>query len=121
MLIVGFQDGVRSRGLAWLKRGFRHCFAYQAADDHWVLCDPLSDGLVLRAARELDQRTLLTSLAALQMSVVIVGRSAASSPLSWLRPLTCVELCKRLTGDRGLWPMTPHQFFCHLARRQRRH
>lgn len=118
MLIVGFQDGVRSRGLAWLKRGFRHCFAYQAHDEHWVLCDPLSAGLVLRAAARLDQRLLLTSLAALGMSAVAVERNLTGGPMAWLRPLTCVEFCKRLTGDRGAWPITPHQLFRHLARRK---
>jgi len=116
MLVVGFQGWIRSPGLAWLKAGFRHCFVYQQVDGHWVLCDPLARGLLLRAAPCLDAHTLLASLAALGISVVAVDRSPQTEPMAWLRPFTCVELCKRLTGDRRLWPVTPYQLFRHVIK-----
>lgn len=120
MLVVGFQGRVRSRGLAWLKGGFRHCFVYQQVDGQWVLCDPLAHGLLLRTAPCVDAPTLLSSLAALGISVVAVDRSPQRKMMSWLRPLTCVEFCKRLTGDRRLWPITPYQLFRHVIQPPRK-
>jgi hypothetical protein len=114
MVIVGFQARVRSVGLAWLKQGFRHCFAYQRADRGWVLCDPLACGLLLRSAPDLAPRALLTSLAALGATVVAVESQLDPSRLPWLRPLTCVEVCKRLLGRRAGRVMTPHQLFRDL-------
>ena len=114
MIIVGFQAPVRAAGLSWLKAGFRHCFAYQQTDPGWVLCDPLGCGLLLRAAPELPARSLLTSLAALGATVVAVARQPEPSPLSCLRPITCVEICKRLLGRRAAAVVTPHQLFRDL-------
>lgn len=114
MVIVGFQARVQSAGLAWLKAGFRHCFAYQMTDQGWVLCDPLASGLLLRTAPELPSRTLLVSLAALGATVVAVSGHSRSPRLPWLRPVTCVEICKRLLGRRGGWVITPHQLFRDL-------
>jgi hypothetical protein len=114
MVIVGFQARVRSVGLAWLKSGFRHCFAYQRADRGWLLCDPLACGLLLRSAPDVSPRTLLTSLAALGATVVAVVPQPNTSRLSPLRPLTCVEVCKRLIGRRAARVVTPHQLFREL-------
>jgi hypothetical protein len=114
MIIVGFQARVRAAGLGWLKAGFRHCFAYQQTDSGWVLCDPLGSGLLLQAAPELPAQSLLTSLAALGATVVAVTRQPEPSPLPWLRPVTCVEICKRLVGRRAAFVMTPHQLFRDL-------
>ncbi len=114
MVIVGFQARVRSVGLAWLKGGFRHCFAYQRTDRGWVLCDPLACGLLLRSAPDLAPRVLLTSLAALGATVVAVMPQPQPSRLPWLRPLTCVEICKRLLGRRAARVVTPHQLFRDL-------
>lgn len=114
MVIVGFQARVRSVGLAWLKGGFRHCFAYQRTDHGWVLCDPLACGLLLRSSPDLAPRTLLTSLAAIGATVVAVVPQPEPPRLSCLRPLTCVEVCKRLLGRRAARVVTPHQLFRHL-------
>ena len=114
LVIIGFQARVQSAALTWLKAGYRHCFAYQMTDRGWVLCDPLASGLLLRTAPELPARTLLVSLAALGATVVAVSGPSRSPRLPWLRPVTCVEICKRLLGRRSVWVMTPHQLFCHL-------
>lgn len=118
MVIVGFQARVSSAGLARLKTGFRHCFAYQQTEDGWVLCDPLAGGLMLRTAADLPARTLSTSLAALGATVVLVAPRPEPARLPWLRPLTCVEICKRLLGRRTVWVVTPHQLFRELMIRE---
>lgn len=116
MVIIGFQGRVQSAGLAWLKAGFRHCFAYRMTEQGWVLCDPLASGLLLRTAPALPSRALMTSLAALGASVVAVTNHAPAPRLPWLRPVTCVEICKRLLGRRAAWVITPHQFYRDLLR-----
>ena len=115
MVIVGFQARVQSAGLGLLKAGFRHCFAYQRTDQGWILCDPLAAGLLLGASPELSTRTLMTSSAALGATVVAVARVPRPRRLSWLRPVTCVEICKRLLGRSRARVITPHQLFRDLV------
>lgn len=116
MLIVGFQMQVRATCLAWLKRGFRHCFAYREEADGWLLCDPMGDRVLLRSAPALPSRVLMTSLAALGASVVRGEFDDRGGSACWLRPLNCVEICKRLIGCNQPWVITPHQLFLRVAR-----
>jgi hypothetical protein len=120
MVIVGFQSRVRTRGLSWLKGGFRHCFAYQQTENGWVLCDPLGCGLLLRAAPALSAHSLLTSMAALGASMVAVAQQPDRAPMSSMRPATCVEICKRLVGRNAPFVLTPHQLFRHLLKPEHR-
>lgn len=117
MVIFGFQAPVSDGRLNWLKRGFRHCFAYQRTDNGWVLCDPLGVGLYLGSAPTLPPRRLLCAVAALGASAVALERVDRTRPLSWLRPVTCVEICKRLAGRQNPWLLTPFQLFRDLAGR----
>jgi hypothetical protein len=120
MIIVGFQKQVTYRGLLWLKRGYRHCFAYRQLDEGWILCDPLANHLLLQEAPALRPRDLMVSLAALGTSVVHGNYRPSGTPGSWLRPLTCVEVCKRLIACHNRWILTPRQLFCHLVTDQRK-
>ncbi len=120
IVIVGFQARVRNGCLNWLKKGFRHCFAYQQVDDGWVLYDPLGDGLLLRSAPAIPTRALLSAVAAIEASAVAVERIGQRKRMPWLRPITCVELCKRLTWHRGGWLITPYHLFRHLALKRAR-
>ncbi len=115
MIIVGFQAQVRHGCLSWLKRGFRHCFAYQRTDSGWVLCDPLGARLLLEAAPAVPVRALLCALAAVEASIVAVDGRGDARRLPWFRPMTCVEICKRLAGRRGVWLFTPYQLFRDLV------
>ena len=115
MLIVGFQGCVRAAGLNWLKRGFRHCYVYQETDSGWVLCDPLGAGLLLRSAPALPARALLCATAALGGSAVAIECTDQNRRMPWLRPITCVEICKRLAGRHAIWLLTPYQLFRDLA------
>ena len=117
MLIVGFQMQVQARCLAWLKRGFRHCFAYRKEADGWLLCDPMSDRVLLLTAPALPSRALMSSLAALGASVVRGDFDNYRGSACWLRPLNCVEICKRIVGRNQAWVITPHQLFSLLAHR----
>jgi len=117
VLIVGFQMQVRAMCLGWLKRGFRHCFTYLEGADGWLLCDPMSDRVLLQDAPALPSRALMSSLAALGASVVRGEFDDCGGTVCWLRPLTCVEICKRIVGCNQTWVITPHQLFSHLAHR----
>lgn len=117
MFLVGFQAEVRATGLACLKRGFRHCFAYRMDANGWLLCDPMSDRVLLQTAPALPAQALMSSLAALGASVVRSEFDTCGASLCWLRPLNCVEICKRIIGCNHIWIVTPHQLFSHLAHR----
>jgi hypothetical protein len=117
MVIFGFQAPASDVRLSWLKKGFRHCFAYQRTDNGWVLCDPLGRGLCLRFAPILPPRRLLCAVAAIGASVVAIDHVRQGRRLPWLRPVTCVEICKRLAGRRSPWLVTPFQLFRDLIAR----
>lgn len=113
MIVIGFQCKSTWQ-LIWLKRGFRHCFAYRAVGGGWVACDPLGHGLELEVAGAVPLRDLLVSLAAIGGSVVACRIARSQGALPWLRPFTCVEFCKRLARCAGRGIVTPRQLFCHL-------
>jgi hypothetical protein len=115
IVIVGFQARIRTGSLKWLKKGYRHCFAYQQVDDGWVLCDPMRDSLLLRSAPAVPTRALLTAVAAIEASAVAIQCEARGTCMPWLRPITCVEVCKRVAGRQCGWLITPYQLFRHLA------
>ncbi len=115
MIVIGFQCKSAWR-LVWLKRGFRHCFAYKAVGGGWVACDPLGRGLELEVASAIPPRDLMASLAAIGGSAVACRSARSQSALPWLRPFTCVELCKRLVRCAGRGIVTPRQLFSHLLR-----
>lgn len=115
MIVVGFQCA-RSWKLAWLKRGFRHCFAYRAVGDSWIACDPLRQGIELQVAGYIRTRGLLACLAAVGSSAIACRPAALRRPLPWLRPFTCVEFCKRLVCCAGTDVITPNQLFRRLQR-----
>ena len=117
VFIVGFQMQVRVTCLAWLKRGYRHCFAYCEQADGWLMCDPMSDRILLQNAPALPSRALMSSVAALGASVVRGEFDTCGGSAYWLRPLNCVEICKRLIGCNRSWAITPYQLFSRLAHR----
>lgn len=114
MVVIGFQC-TGSWRLVWLKRGFRHCFAYSAVGDAWIACDPLSRGMELEIASSVRSRRLLACLAALGGSAVACRLTTTQRPLPWLRPFTCVEFCKRLVCCARADVVTPNQLFRRLA------
>lgn len=114
MVVIGFQCSSSWR-LAWLKRGFRHCFAYRAVGGAWIACDSLSRGMELHIASAVRTRRLLVCLAAVGGSAVACRLTAMEQPLPWLRPFTCVELCKRFVRCARADVVTPNQLFRHLV------
>ncbi len=105
-------------GLPWLKflrPGFRHCFAIALAGPHWILCDGLSNALVLAVV---DQRTVCLQLAELcRKGVRIVPVAGTPEFHPRKAPIglqTCVETVKRLLGIRSLYVHTPWQLFNFL-------
>jgi hypothetical protein len=115
MIVIGFQRASCWQ-LAWLKCGFRHCFAYRAVGDSWIACDPLSHGIELQLAGHTRTRGLLACLAAVGSTAVACRPTVLLRPLPWLRPFTCVEFCKRLVRCARTDVITPYQLFCELMR-----
>lgn len=114
MVVIGFQCASSWR-LAWLKRGFRHCFAYRAVGDAWIACDPLSRGIEFQIASAVRTRRLLSCLAAVGASAVACPLTTMERPLPWLRPFTCVEFCKRFVRCARADIVTPSQLFRRLV------
>lgn len=107
--LVVFEDRVDSHWLAWLRPGFRHCYCLMRAEKGWVAIDPLLSGLHVRWLDLPDDFDLAEHYAR-QGRIVLTGsaRVFPRRPASF-RPITCVEIVKRVLGLVHVWAWTPHQ------------
>jgi len=119
-ILVVFEPHTSAPRPAWLKKGFAHCFALKKLDRSWILLDPLATTMRVEHAGQLEEIPLAAAFAALGASVAIRAGAAPAGPtsterrLARLRPLTCVEVLKRLLGVHPLWLFTPYQLFTRL-------
>lgn len=116
--LVAFEDRDDARlPVRLLRPGFRHCFCLTGAGRRWTLCDPLKSRLALAAIDGADALELAAHLRA-DGRRVLRGTVAAEAGVGWpaARPLTCVEIVKRLVGVRARGIVTPHQLYRHLLR-----
>ena len=83
----------------------------------WTLCDPLKSRLALATVDGVDALALARHLAA-DGRRILRGPVAADAAVAWpgVRPITCVEIVKRLLGVRAPGVVTPHQLHRHLLR-----
>ena len=115
--LVVFEDRSDARLLRWLRPGFRHCFCLTGGDRRWTLCDPLKSHLAIASIDGLTAADL-----ALHLGVpgrrVLHGMLATAdiSAGPGLRPLTCVEIVKRLIGLPARSVITPYQLYRRLLR-----
>ena len=118
--LVVFEDRDDARLLRLLRPGFRHCFCLTGADRRWTLCDPLKSRLALAAVDGVDALELAGHLDAIGRRI-LHGPVAADAGAGWpdARPITCVEIVKRLLGVRAPAVVTPHQLYRHLLREDR--
>lgn len=104
-------------GLWWLKflrPGFRHCFVVVFQDDTAIICDPLSNQMLLGAVRPADAR--LVSDWYRERGFVVVQAVVRTAPRTAapFRPFTCVEAVKRALGISAPFVLTPWQLYRHL-------
>jgi hypothetical protein len=113
--LVVFEDRSDARLLRWLRPGFRHCFCLTGGDRRWTLCDPLKSHLAIASIDGLTAPDLARRLGTPGRRVLhgMLGTSDPSPSLG-LRPLTCVEIVKRLIGLQARSVVTPYQLYRRL-------
>lgn len=113
-IVVVFEDR-RARGiLRLLKAGWRHCFCVVRRTHGWVVVDPLKQAIVIESIQEDVLPGFLDQLRGFGCSILVGSTISAPAAPSLLRPLTCVEIAKRLIGLENWWILTPYQLFRRL-------
>lgn len=115
--VVVFEDRARAGCLAWLRAGFRHCFCLAHRPVGWVVCDPLKSVTRLEVVPDYPEPELLAHYGRLGMVAIAGDCSPGSRPGPVLRPLTCVELVKRIVGLHAATVWTPYQLYRALRAR----
>ena len=115
--IVAFEDREECGRLRLLRCGFRHCFCLVGAGSTWTLCDPLLSRIALMQVNGLTEAELLRELEALGATVLRGEVPSGAHPVPIrLRPLSCVEIVKRILNLDLPWVLTPHQLHQALLR-----
>jgi hypothetical protein len=116
--IVVFEHRAARGLLRWLAPGFRHCFCLlAAADNGWLVCDPLKGSLRLDVLPAAEIGHLVRHYHRTGRHVAVgPARSMEGEPGGWPVVLTCVELVKRAIGLRAPRAITPRGLFLELAR-----
>jgi hypothetical protein len=119
-VIIVFEDRDDSAVLRLLDRGFRHCFCVIGSGLAWTICDPLKTRIELFQAHGLDERTLAQHYHSMGRTVLI-GDAPANRPSCpyRLRPMTCVEIVKRIVHLDAPYVFTPAQLYRALLDQKR--
>lgn len=114
--IVVFEDRSEVKSLAWLRHGFRHCFCLVRRPAGWMVCDPLKALVTLDVVEPYAEPDLLDHYGHMGMRAIVGDCRPVAGRWSAVRPLTCVELVKRIVGlhDPSVW--TPYQLYRALLR-----
>ncbi|MGE4313035.1 MAG: hypothetical protein AB7E85_02025 [Pseudobdellovibrionaceae bacterium] len=103
--------------VAFLKKGFKHCYVLLFDGAHWVSYDPLasrSEIAVHDLPSGFDLPAWLTREGHIvQRAPVVPEAGRTEKPLPIL-PFTCVEAVKRVLGLRMPFVFTPYQLFKKL-------
>lgn len=116
--VVAFEDRSGPLLLRLLARGFRHCFCVLGDGDRWTLLDPLKTRLHLLSFTACSEAELVRHLAQ-DGRRLLLGRPDLAVSLraaSW-RPLTCVEIVKRVLDLDAPGVLTPRQLHTALIHR----
>jgi hypothetical protein len=108
--LVIFEDRADSLASRVLRPGYRHCFCVVGTGSVWTVCDPLKTRVELTPLQGPTGPELVAHFAASGRAVLVghVSPDRSARPLR-LRPLSCVEVVKRvLNVDLG-WVATPFQ------------
>jgi hypothetical protein len=117
--LVVFEHREARGPLRLLAPGFRHCFCLLRESAGWLLCDPLTGGLVLRLLPDYPLAALCRHFLATKRHIAVGFASTEPSiRTTWLTPCTCVELVKRALSLRAAFALTPRQLFEFLKSRE---
>ncbi|MFO1046734.1 MAG: hypothetical protein U1E52_02365 [Geminicoccaceae bacterium] len=104
----------RAAALPWrlLRPGFRHCYCMIGDRLDWMLCDPLTNRIGLMSVQGLSEAELIRVLAGQGGTVLRGGlcSTLSSHPLR-IRPVSCVEIVKRVLGLDLPRVLTPFQLY----------
>jgi len=115
-VIVVFEDRVGAPSLKWLRPGFRHCFCLVRRPAGWIVCDPLKSSTRLEVISPYEEDEIVAHYRAMHMKALVGYCSAVGQTSSILRPMTCVEIVKRIIGLYAPTVWTPHQLYRALCR-----
>lgn len=115
--LVVFEHREARGVLRLLRPGFRHCFCLIARESGWLLCDPLKQSIHLAWLPAIGADRLLQHFSR-DGRTALLGTAAEPTPSLRLRlrPLTCVEVVKRVLGLAGVPATTPWQLHETLRR-----
>ena len=115
--IVVFEDRAERSLIRLLRRGFRHCFCVIGSGRYWTICDPLKTRieitpLISPEATDIVQYYSSTGRAVLvgEIAGARMGRHCR------LRPVSCVEIVKRILDFDAPSVFTPAQLYRALLR-----
>lgn len=116
--LVLFEDRRDVWYLRLFRRGFRHCFCVIGTDDSWIILDPIKSALVVLALSGASEAELTMHYKSTGR-IVLAGDVPAITPgrASHLRPLSCVEIVKRMLKIRAAHVFTPAQLYDLLTAR----
>jgi len=118
--LVMFSGRSDLKRLAWLKPGFRHCFAAIECDRHWVLYNPLSHSTEIALLGTIDPDALATWYRDQGCRVVPWVRRPAPLMPAPFGFYTCVEAVKRLLGIHARLVLTPWNLYNFLKNKKSR-
>lgn len=110
--LVLFEDRRDVSYLRLFRRGFRHCFCVIGTEDRWTILDPIKSALVVLGVHGASEDELTTHYTSTGR-IVLAGDVPVITPghTSHLRPLTCVEIVKRMLKIRAAHVFTPAQLY----------
>ena len=114
--IIVFEDRPSERIFRFLRKGFRHCYAFRQEHGGWRKLDPMNPIEPASDIIPVSGTNLLAALAA-SGAVVLQVKQEANIMTSRHRlcPLTCVEILKHLLGMRASALFTPWGLYRRLA------
>lgn len=113
--IVVFEDRQERSIIRLLRPGFRHCFCLVGGDLSWTVCDPLLTRIELVPLLGLEEGELAAHYTCTGRTVLL-GRVSDNRmrQIKWLRPMSCVEVLKRVLNLDARHVFTPYQLYRSL-------
>jgi hypothetical protein len=108
--LVVFEDRPGPSTLRFLRPGFRHCFCVVGSGRAWTICDPLKTRLEIVPLLGFGEPQLAAHYRRTGRVVLAGNVVAGAAPRRVrLRPMTCVEIVKRVLNVEAPSVFTPFQ------------
>lgn len=117
--IVVFEDRQERSLIRLLRPGFRHCFCLVGSDLAWTVCDPLLTRIELVPLLGFGEDDLASHYARSGRTVLLGSVSGnRTRHVRSLRPISCVEVLKRVLNFDARHVFTPFQLYRALLELQ---